>query len=495
MFYGLQYSWCNMNYLSIDIGTTRCKCQLFDSDGNILEYLYQDYGFKQIEGENYVDINAVWDCVQSMIFKIAKKWQINSVCISSLGESFVLLDENDRVLFYPMLYTDRRGEDEANEIVRVIGEEKAFLITGVLPHSMYSLSKLLYIKNNYPNLFSKAKKVMLVCDYIGYKLSGERVIDYGLASRTGAFDVEKLQFSSQMLNTFGISEKLFSTPKKAGSVVGEIQLPFLKGAKLILGSHDQICASIGAGILQTGDAVDGMGTVECITTLFDKKPTNVQMGKQGYPCVPYPVDGLYCTYILNFSCGSTVSWLKNKIMHDYAGEEKDFFTYIEKDMKEEPTNLLALPYFGGASTPYQDLTAKGAFIGVTTQTSDAQLYQALMEGTAMEMRLNTETLSDYSVKVKNLVATGGGANSYKWLQIKSNIQNVPIKTLRSSEGGLCGCAMLQAVAMNDCKDLFKAREKFVKYKKEFIPNGKVHNTYESQYGKYKKLYKTLKEFF
>ena len=484
-----------MNYLSFDIGTTGCKCQLFSDKGEILQYLFEEYDFKTIDGCQYVDIHAIEKHLRRMLDCVSEKYEISSVCISSIGESFVLLDKEDNVLFYPMLYTDSRGEKEAAEIKARIGEEKAFLTTGVIPHSMYSLSKLLWIKNNHPEIFAKADKALLICDYFGYLLTGKRVIDYALAARTGAFDIEKLCFSSEIMKAFDIPETLFSTPKRAGSIVGELKKEWGIGGVLVLGSHDQVCTTLGAGVLQAGDTVDGMGTVECITTVFENKPTNVEMGKQGYPCVPYAVEGLYCTYILNYSCGSSVNWLRKKIMHGYKGDEKDFFAYIEKDMKDEPTGILTLPYLGGASTPYQDLNAKGVLINITTETSDSDLYKSLLEGTAFEMRLNAETVADYEIYITNLVATGGGANSHKWLQIKADIQNLSIKTLRSSEGGLCGCAMLQAVALGGAKDLYEARGIFVRYKKEWIPNENQHNAYQEHYEKYKKLYKTVKEFY
>ena len=482
-----------MNYLSIDVGTTGCKCQLFSKSGEILKYLFTEYDFKRIDGISYVDVDTIEQHLRRMIGEIAKEFAVSSVCVSSLGESFVLMDESDRILFYPMLYTDPRGEREAEEIKAVVGEEKAFLISGVVPHSMYSLAKLLYIKNHHPEVFSRARKAMLICDYIGYLLTGERVIDYALASRTGAFDVEKKCFSREMLDAVGVDADLFSTPKLAGSVVGKIKPEWGIDAVLVLGSHDQVCAALGAGVLQAGDAVDGMGTVECITTLFDQKPDDLRIGKCGYCCVPYAVDGLYCTYILNYSCGSTVNWLRKKIMHGYCGDEKSFFDYIEKEMSDHPTGILTLPYFGGASTPYQDLDAKGVIVGLSTETRDSDLYRSVMEGTAMEMRLNADLVKPYGITVKQLVATGGGANSRKWLAIKSDIQNVPIKVLRSSEGGLCGCAMMQAKALGDVKDYEEARAIFVRYVEEFQPTHTAE--YEPQYEKYKALYQAVKEFF
>lgn len=488
-----------MNFLSIDIGSTGCKCQLFNEKGDILEYIFKEYELKNIDNEIYVDIHAIVDNLKSLIGEVAKKQTVNSVAISSFGESFVLLDEKDNVLFFPMIYTDPRGEKEAQELLEKFGEEKIFKITGVLPQSMYSISKILWIKNNRSELFIKAKKIMLICDYLGYMLTGKAVIDYALAARTGVFDVENKCFSTEILESVGIDEKMFSTPRLAGTVVGDF-LPEIKeelniknDCKLVLGSHDQVCTAVGAGVLSSGEAVDGLGTVECITTVFDKKPDNISVGKMGYPCVPFAIDGLYCTYILNLSCGSVVNWVRKTIMHNYKGEEKDFFTYIEKNMIDAPTNLLLLPYFGGASTPYQNINAKGVIIGLDGQTNDSTLYRAVLEGTAMEMKLNADTVLPYGINITNVTATGGGANSDKWLQIKADIQDIPIKVLRSGEGGLCGCAMLQAVAMGACKDLFEARDIFVQYKNEFEP--KNHQQYEKQYNKYKKLYSTVKELF
>ncbi len=488
-----------MNYLSFDVGTTCCKCQLFSEKGEILEYLSKEYDFRR-EGEyTYVDIDAVWYHLKSMIKAVAEKHEVNSLCISSFGESFVLLGENDEILFYPMLYTDPRGEIEAEEVLAMFGGEYMFDITGALPQSLYSLYKLLWIKKNRPEIFAKGAKVALNCDYLGYLLTGNRVIDGGLAARTGVFDIAKRQFSKDILSKLGIDVNMFSTPALTGTVVGKVkeelkaELGLKTDCTLVLGSHDQVCNAVGAGVLKAGDAVDGMGTVECITTAFDNKPSDVNMGKQGYCCIPY-VEGLYCTYAFNNSSGSTVNWLRKTIMHGYKGEESDFFTYIEKGMKDEPTGILVLPYLGGAATPHQNINAKGAFINVTIDTTDSDLYRSVMEGTSMEMRYNCEMLKQYGIDVKSAIATGGGANSKKWLQLKASIQNIPIKTLRSSEGGLCGCAMLQAVAMGQVENLSQAAEIFIVHGKEYTPENAVNTAYQGQYEKYKKLYYTLKEF-
>ena len=481
-----------MNYLSIDVGTTACKCQLFSDRGEILEYISGEYGFLKEEGESYVDIEAVREKVFSMIGAVAAGHRIDSICFSSFGETFVLLDKNDRVLFHPMIYTDKRGEEQAKELLSRFGGEKIFKITGTLPHAMYSISKLLWLKENRPEIYEKADKALLICDYFGYLLTGRRVIDYSLAARTGAFDIENLCFSREILEGAGVSEKLFSAPKPAGTVVGEVcALPELRGCKLVLGSHDQICTALGAGVVGTGQAVDGLGTVECITAVYEGAKSDLRMGREGYCCMPYALPGLYCSLIVTYACTSVTNWMKNQLFHNYKGKEKSVFAYLEKGMTDGPSGVLTLPYFSGSMIPYQDIHAKGAVVGLTTDVTDSLLFQSVMESLAMEMRFETANAKKYGIGIKSAVATGGGANSDRWLQIKADIQGIPYETLRSSEGGLCGCAVLQATALGGLTAA-EAIDLFVKKNKTFLPDKEKGKAYAPWYKKYLKLYKALK---
>lgn len=490
-----------MNFLSLDVGTTCCKCQLFSESGEILAYRSEEYPLQESGGERYVDAEGIWSRVKEMMRFAAAKGGFSSMCISSFGESFVLLGKADEILFLPMLYTDPRGAAQAEEILQMFGAEALYERVGVLPQSMYSLSKLLWIKETAPVAFERADKALLICDYLGYLLTGERVIDCGLASRTGAFCVREKKFDTALLSALGIDAALLSRPKPAGSMVGKVRRALLRecgiegDVSLVLGSHDQICSALGAGAVRAGDAVDGLGTVECITPVFEAAGADVRMGRQGYPLVPYAVEGLYCTYMFNYSSGLLINWFKNALLHNFRGEEENFFAYIERGMKDGPTGILTLPYFAGAATPYQNIAAKGAILNLTAAATDSDLYQSILEGTAMEMRLNAEAVSRYGIRIRSAVATGGGANSRRWLQIKADIQNIPIRVLRSSEGGLCGCAMLQAAAMGGAKDLAEAADIFVQYTDTFAPREGAHAAYAGQYEKYQKLYQTVKEFY
>lgn len=487
-----------MNYLTLDVGTTACKCQLFSEKGDILAYKSEECPLIEREGAYYADIVGIRARVFDMMREMAKLGY-SAVCISSFGESFVLLDERDELLTFPMLYTDPRGTEEAERIREQIGSERLFAVTGTTPDAMYSVSKLLYLRGHAPDLYARAKKLFLICDYLGYLLTGERVIDFSLAARTGVFDVHKREFAHEIMQELAIDEALFSRPMPTGSVVGELKaevkaaLGIDGSCKLVLGSHDQVCATIGAGVIAGGEASDGMGTVECITAVFDSAPSQIAFGEMGYCVVPFLSD-FYCTYMFNYTSNVVVNWFRRDILHGYKGEEEKQFAYLE-GRDRPPTDVLLLPYFAGSATPFHDKNAKGAFLNLTKETGDLDMYRAILEGTSFEMKLNLEAAAPFGIKVREVTATGGGANSKLWLQIKSDILGLPVRTLRSSEGGLCGCAMLSAVAMGAYPDLEAARAVFVRYKERFSPQETYKEIYERKYLKYQKLYQTLKEFY
>ncbi len=481
-----------MNMLCVDVGTTASKAQVFDEKGEILFYRTVECPLTTIDGERYIDIVGIRQAVEELIKEASSMTKIHSVAFSSFGESCVVLDENDEIVSYPMLYTDVRGKSEAQYLEETVGRKAVFEKTGTVPHSMYTVSKLLWLKNN-DKRFEKADKVFLIGDYFGYLLTGKRVIDYSLAARTGVFNVIEKRFDEEILGKIGLDVKLFSTPMQTGVVVGEItynaacKFGLDKSCVLILGGHDQVVACIGSGVTKDGECSDGMGTVECITAIFKEPKLDINFGNMGYCIVPF-LDGLYCTYMFNYTSNVVVNWFRKDILHGYKGDLDSQFEYLEGS--DGMTDVLLLPYFAGSATPKQDMNAKGAILNLTDKTKDVDIYRAILEGTSFEMRVNLETGKEYGINAEVLTATGGGANSRLWLQIKSDILSLPIKTLRSSEGGLCGLAILSFAALNEDKSIDAGIELFVRYGETVVPKKSV---YEEKYSKYKKLYDILKE--
>ena len=476
----------------LDVGTTGCKLTVYDDKGNFIYNSYKEYEVSRQGGEHEIDAKEIFNAVCTVIKDSTQKHEISAIGVTTFGETFVLLDENDGVLLPSMLYTDPRGEKECKELNDSLGEERITYISGVKPHQMYSLPKIMWVKNNRPEVYAKVKHVMLMQDYIVYMLTGNACIDYSLAARTMALDIREKCWSDEILDAAGIEKNLLSKPVAAFNVAGEIKTEISKilgiknKVKIVNGAHDQVAAAVGAGVFEVGQAVDGTGTVECVTPVFDKVPEYEGVYNEGYSVVPYVFDGTYVCYALSFTGGATLKWFR-----DNFSKEKTY-AQLDESVKDNPSGILILPHFAGAANPYMDNSSKAAMLGLTLEHTDADIYKALMEGVTYEIMTNIEHLESFGIKLDKLFATGGGASSDVWLQIKADILDRPVTALIAKEVGACGTCMMAGVAIGIYKDLYEAKEFFVKEKKTFMPNPEKTQEYKNIYNAYKNIYNAVR---
>ncbi len=485
----------------IDVGTTGCKIALYDKKANLLDIFYNEYNAIRKNGQHEIDFNDVKSGVFKIIKLATKKYKIDALGITSFGETFAMLDENDNVLTPSMLYTDPRGDEECSYLCDKLGMDNLTLLTGVKPHPMYSISKILWQKNYNPEIFKKCKLILLGEDFIVYTLTGNAQIDYSLAARTGAFDIEKKCWSEEIFAAADIDSSLMSTPVEAGTIAGKItetikqELGIDYDITIINGSHDQVAGMIGSGVFEGHQAMDGTGTVECIPVILKSKPTNIEFYEGGYSVVPY-INGLYACYALSFTGGATLKWFRDnfaeleKEMADNTG--KNVYAELDKAVSNKPTGILVLPHFAGAATPYMDNDSKAAFVGITLETTKYDLYKALMEGTCYEMLLNFNTMQSQIEKIKEIRATGGGATSNVWLQIKADILNTEITALNCKEVGCAGTAALAGKAIGTFENINDSVSKMAPTRKIFTPNSVNTKIYAEYYKKYKNLYNAIK---
>ncbi|MCQ2385461.1 MAG: hypothetical protein MJ078_02125 [Clostridia bacterium] len=484
-----------MTFCGLDIGTTCCKGVLFSEKGEALASSSYDSDLIRDGQDTYISIQKIRENVGKVLSDLSSRYSIDVIAVSSLGESFVILDKEDRVIFSPMLYTDVRGCKEAEEYAALCGYEKTLAKTGTVPNGLFSFYKLLWIKKHLPDVYANVSHILLVQDFVSYILSGERCIDLSLCSRTGMLNVNTLQLDREMLYCLELSPETFSKPVQAGTLIGNILPSFAQTygvnphCRIAVGAHDQVASALGAGGCQSGVGIDGMGTVECITSIFDKPVDDPRMGREGYPCIPFP-GGKYCTYLLNYTGGAALHWYYDFLSYRKPLSADEFYPYFEKRIDtDKATDLLFLPYLRGAATPFQNPYAKGTIVGLTDNTAPGEIYQAILEGTSYEMKLNLETLEGHGRKINRLICTGGGSKSDKWLQIKSNILGIPVSRSDNSQGGACGCAALGALAVGYCRSLEEAIGLFSRPGKEFTPHPDA--TFLNQYEKYKRLYDAL----
>lgn len=339
--------------------------------------------------------------------------------------------------------------------------------------------------------YEKAEKILLFEDYIVYMLTGNNQIDYSLAARTMGLDIRTCTWSRELFEFAGIDMDKMSNPVPAGTPAGRVRTSLayelgLKSTIIVNGCHDQVASATGAGVLDAGMAVDGTGTVECITPVFDTIPTQKELYNDCYSVVLYIEKGKYVCYALSFTGGAAIKWFRDNLSGGLSYEQ------LGDLIDNTPGDILVLPHFAGAANPYMDSFSKAAFVGITLETTKADLYKAIMEGVTYEMLLNLNHLKMAGIVPNRLYATGGGASSPVWLQMKANILGVPITALDAPEVGSVGTIMLTGVAVGAFEDIRSAAKIMVKERKTYYPDEEMNKKHMEVYKRYEKLYNAVR---
>jgi len=493
-----------MKIAGLDIGTTGCKLTVFDGQGRDLGKAYRDYPARRQVNGHEIDISVVMDSVYAVIREMTAQYpDIGGIGVTSFGETFVMTDDAGTPLHTAMLYTDPRGAEECAELVAKLGADRIARISGLAPHEMYSVCKIMWLRRHRPETYRQAKHIFLIGDYVAWHLTGNAQIDYSLATRSMAFDIGKLDWSEEILTAAGIDASLLSKPVPTGTAAGCVtkaaadKTGLRPDCQIVTVSHDQVAAAVGAGAFDGETAVDGAGTVECLTPIYDSLPDISVMSKGYFSVVPYVIPGKYVAYAFSYTGGALIQWCVNTLAKAEQEEARrqgiSVNTLLEQQYdQQEPTGLLVLPHFAGAATPYMDTGSKGAILGLTAGTALPEIYRACMEGVAYEMRLNYDALADSGIHFTKLHATGGGAKSKVWMQMKADILNLPITALKTSDAGTVGSAMLTGVAVGVFKDLSEAAAIMVQQRETYNPDPLLHAQYMQIYKRYKKVYQAVR---
>ncbi len=496
-----------MGLLGLDIGTTGCKATIFDYEGKMKATAYREYKLENPQpGWTELNPQIVWNSVKVVIGEVLSRYpesEIKAISVSSFGEAVVPVDRNGNILDNSILYIDKRGEEEVKVLKEKIGDRKVLSITGTSIHPMYTIGKLMWLKKHKPEVYKGTWKFMLYADFVLFMMGADPVANYSLAARTMAFDIIKKCWSEEILNVSGIDQRKLGIPVQAGTKVGcikdeladELGLP--RTAILVAGGHDQPCAALGAGIISSKNAVDGMGTVECITPALDKPIISGDMALANFVSVPHVKDNMYVTYAFNFTGGSLLKWYRDRFGFEEKqlaqNQNRDVYDLLVEQAVDYPTDLYILPHFAGTGTPYMDTEAKGAIIGLTLDTKKEEIIKAILEGITYEMLLNLEYLNKAGVLIEELRAVGGGAKSDYWLQLKADMMGKKVCSLNVTEAGTLGVAILAGTAAGIYNSLDEAVEMLVKVKKNFYPDEQKHQFYQEKFKIYQKIYPAVKQ--
>jgi xylulokinase len=491
-----------MSLLGVDIGTTGCKASVFALDGTSSAYAYREYQhiFPQ-PGWVELDSVSVWNAVKHVIAEAVSHTQadpVTAMCVSCLGESVVPVTRNRTILGNSILISDNRGKELVPAFTGHFDSEELYRINPNIVGPGYTFEKLMWMKAHQPDLYETTDLFLLWSSFVLFMLGAEPHTTYSLANRTMLFDIEQCDWSDKLLAAAGIDRDKLAPCIKDGDVVGTIdpaiagELDLHPGVQLVSGSHDQCANALGAGIIEAGKAVDGIGSYECITPVYDHIPDASEMMRNGLNIEHHSIPGLYVSFIYNQG-GTLIRWFRDTFACDMAGRE-DAYERLTAEMPEEPTNLYILPYFEPAGSPDYVSDASGVITGLKTATTRGEIMKAFMESITYYFVDSIRVMQEMGINTTEMIATGGGAASDTWLQIKADIFNIPFVRLRSTECGLMGSAILAGCATGVFSSPAEATGKWVAREKVFEPDSDRHEIYNERVGKYNELFPIMKDF-
>lgn len=497
-----------MALMGLDVGTSGVKCTIANDHGGVISEAYRAYPTLMPKpGYFELNVNQLWDATKATMKEALAQTseKVFAVAASSFGEAFTTVDANQNVLTNFMTMTDIRGTEEMERLSERISDETITEKTSLKPALTYSLSKLMWIHEEAPEIYEHIDKILPGGAFITYRLTGGvAASDYALSARTLCFNANTREWDDDIIAAAGLDKRIFPKAVPMGTVVGELDPKLAEelglsyhDIKVVIGTHDQIAAGIGGAVDEPNIALNGTGTVDCILPIFKKDQIDVAVNaSHNYPLVPY-MDDLFTTYAYIFDGGALVNWYKETFgrSEQHAAEVTGASVYdiFDSECPKEPTHLLFLPHLSGAALPYMDPFSKGCMMGMDRNTDKGTFYRALAEGTAMELKVNIDTLAQGGVKINALRATGGGTASDLHMQIKADVWNLPIEVMKVKNAGTLGLIIMGGVASGIFKDYHEAMHAMNEPRITFYPDPKNVAFYAEQYEKYKKLYKAQKE--
>ncbi len=496
-----------MSLLGIDIGTTGCKAAGFAEDGRRLAEAYREYPTLHprdtwAELDTAQVLGLLREVVRETMRAMPATDPVSALSVSSMGEAMIPVDRHGAALGDSILSSDTRGGDLLDTVLAGMDRQAFFAINPNIPGPNYSLPKLLWIKHHQPALYQRADRFMLWGDWIAHQLGGAAVAGYTLANRTLLFDLAREDWSDELLERSGIPRAKLPPTAAPGTVIGAVNATasadwgIPEGTAIVVGGHDQCCNLLGAGIATSGKAVCGLGSFECLTPAYDKRPAPDAMLRHGLNVEHGLLPGIYVSFIYN-QAGSLVKWFRDTFAaYDAqtlaAGES--IYQRLNTEMPDMPTHLLVLPYFDITGPPEFVANASGVIAGLKPGTRRGDIFKAVIEGSAYYFCDSLIALHDMGIDTSEFVATGGGARSDRWLQIKADMFGVPFIRPRETEGSLLGAAMLAGIATGRYHTAQEAVDAQVTHERRFEPDPARHACYREKAAHYRRLFPIMRDF-
>ena len=493
--------------LGIDIGTSACKIALFSKDGKVeaaasgaYPVYYPRSGWAEQNPDEW------WEAVCDTIWKVLDSSgiapsEIAGVGIDGQSWSAIAIDKEGKVLTNTPIWMDTRAQSICDRVNQEIGAEKIFELCGNMLQPSYTTAKILWYKENLPDIYEKIDKILQSNSFIAYRLTGAITQDisqgYGLHCfnmRTGAWDMD-------MCERMGIPSSFLPEIVPCHQIIGTVtreaaeQTGLAPGTPVVAGGLDAACGTLGAGVVHAGETQEQGGQAGGMSICIEEYAADPRL-ILGYHVVPNQ-------WLLQGGTtggGGVMRWMEQEF-GDYersVAKEKGIsslnqFNELADQVSPGCDGVVFLPYMSGERSPIWDPDAKGVFYGLDFSKTKGHMIRAAMEGVAFSLKHNLDIAENLGVEVKELLAMGGSANSILWTQIKSDITGKPIAVPSSDTATTLGAAILAGVGTGVYKDFEDAVSQTVRVTRHHEPDMKNHEAYKDNYKIYLALYENLKE--
>ena len=439
----------------------------------------EDWFTQSMEGVK----ELIADCDRSKVAGISFGGQMHGL---------VVLDKDDQVIRPAILWNDGRTGKETDYLNQVIGKDKLSSYTANIAFAGFTAPKILWMKENEPENFAKIEKIMLPKDYLAYCLSGVHCTDYSDASGMLLLDVKNKCWSEEMMEICGVKREqlpdLFESYEVVGTLKKELadELGLSENVKIVAGAGDNAAAAVGTGTVGDGRCNISLGTSG---TIFISSKTFGVDENNALHSFDH-ADGYYHLMGCMLSAASCNKWWMDEILQDkdYAGEQA-------KIEKLGENHVFFLPYLMGERSPHNNPDARATFIGMSMDTTRADMTQAVLEGVAFGLRDSLEVARSLGIKIERTKICGGGAKSPLWKKIIANVMNLKVDVIESEEGPGYGGAILAAVGCGEYASVEEASAALVKVIDTVEPDSELVAKYEERYQEFRRIYPTVKELF
>lgn len=485
-----------MFYIGIDLGTSAVKLLLMEENGKIQRVVSKEYplffpkaGWSEQNPEDWY--NKTMEGLGDLLAGVDRS-KVAGISFGGQMHGLVTLDEKDQVIRPAILWNDGRSTKETDYLNEVVGKDKLSNYTANIAFTGFTAPKILWMKENEPELFSRIQKIMLPKDYVAYRLSGSFCTDYSDASGMLLLDVAKKQWSKEMMDICGVTEsqlpKLYESYEVVGTLKEEIGniLGLSTDVKIIAGAGDNAAAAIGTGTVVDGACNLSLGTSGTLFISSDQFKVDPNNSLHAF-CHS---NGHYHLMGCMLSAAACNKWWMEEIL-----KTTDFSKEQEMIVALGENQVFYLPYLMGERSPHNDPYARATFVGMTMDTTREEMTQAVLEGVIFALRDSLEVARSLGITISSTKICGGGAKSPLWKKMVANIMNVKVEIIESEEGPALGGAILAAVGCNAYESVEEATKQLVRVIEVIEPEKEIVKKYEEQYQKFKKIYPALKPIF